>query len=92
MDVSYLVYTDDLLLISHSKKGLSQMVSIVSDAFSDIGLSLNIDKYEFLPYTVLRQLPFTVITSLSLLLIAFVGLVSLLLTIFQAYVSVLFVI
>ena len=49
-DVSYLAYADDLLLISHSKKGLSQMVSMTSDAFSDIGLSLNIDKCEFLPY------------------------------------------
>ena len=91
-NVSYLAYADDLLLISRPKKGFSKMVSIVSDAFSDIGLSINIDKCEFLPYNVLLLLPFTVITSLSLLSIVFVGLVSLLLTIFRAYVSVLFVI
>jgi len=43
-DVSYLAYAYELLLISHSKKGLSQMVSIISSVFPDIGLSLNIDK------------------------------------------------
>ena len=33
------------------------MVSIVSDAFSDIGLSLNIDKSEFLPYNCTTAIP-----------------------------------
>ena len=68
------------------------MVFIVSDAFSDIGLSLNIDKCEFLPYNCTTATPFIVMISLSLLLIVFVGLVSLFLTAFRAFVSVLFVI
>ena len=34
------------------------MFSIVSDAFSDIGVSLNIDKCEFLPYSCTTATPF----------------------------------
>ena len=56
-DASYLAYADDLLLISRSKKGLSQMVFIVFDAFSDIALSLNIDKCKFLPYNCTTATP-----------------------------------
>ena len=57
MDFSYLEYTDNLLLISHSKKDLSQMVSIASDSLSDISLSLNIDKCVFLPYNCTATTP-----------------------------------
>ena len=48
-DVSYLEYTDSLLLISRSKKDLTIRVSIASDFFSNIDLLLNIDKCVFLP-------------------------------------------
>ena len=90
-DVSYLAYADDSLLISRFKKGLSQMISTVSDAFSDIGLSLNIDKREFFPYNCTPATPLYC-NPLSLFLIVSVGLVSLLLAIFRACVCVLFVI
>ena len=49
-DVSYLAYADDLLLISRTKTGLSNMVSRVATSFSDIGLSLNVDKCKFLSF------------------------------------------
>ena len=39
------------------RKSLSQMVSIVSDAFFDIGLSLDIDKWEFFPYNCTTATP-----------------------------------
>ena len=49
-DVSYLAYADDLLLLCKSKQGLSFMVSKVLRLFSNIGLSLNVEKCEFLVF------------------------------------------
>ena len=45
-----LAHADELLVFNRSKKGLSRVVSIISDAFFDKGLALNIHKCEFLPY------------------------------------------
>ena len=49
-DVSYLAYADDLLLLCKNKQGLSLMISKVSRLFSKIGLSLNVEKCEFLVF------------------------------------------
>ena len=49
-DVSYLAYADNLLLLCKNKQGLSFMVSKVSLLFSKIGLSLNVEKCEFLVF------------------------------------------
>jgi len=51
-DISYLAYADDILLISRSKLSLSQMVHKVSSSFTKIGLSLNVDKCEYLSFNV----------------------------------------
>ena len=47
-EVSYLAYADDLLLISRSKRRLEWNVSMVGSMLSEIGLSLNTLKCEYL--------------------------------------------
>ena len=49
-DISYLVYANDILLISQSKLRLSQMANKLSSSFIKIGLSLNVGKFEYLSF------------------------------------------
>ena len=56
-DISYIAYADDILLISRTKSALSAMVSLVSQSFLNIGLSLNLDKCEFLSYNLSSSTP-----------------------------------
>ena len=49
-NVSYLAYADNILLISRTKSGLSTSVCSISTAFSNVGLTLNPDKCEFLNF------------------------------------------
>ena len=49
-DISYLVYANDILLISQSKLRLSQMANKLSYSFIKIGLSLNVGKFEYLSF------------------------------------------
>jgi len=49
-DVSYLAYAEDLSLLCKNKQDLSFMVSKVSRLISKIGLSLNVEKCEFLVF------------------------------------------
>ena len=48
VNISYLAYADDILLISRTKKGLSLSVSTVASKLHAIGLSLNLSKCEYL--------------------------------------------
>ena len=50
IDISYLAYTDDLLLISRSKSALERNVRLAGLLFKDMGLSLNIAKCEYLSF------------------------------------------
>ena len=50
VNISYLAYADDILLISRTKKGLSLSVSTVASKLYAIGLSLNLSKCEYLSF------------------------------------------
>lgn len=57
IDVSYLAYADDVLLVSRSRAGLSHSVSWISDQFRRIGLMLNVDKCEYTSFNSSACLP-----------------------------------
>ena len=46
--VSYIAYADDVLLVSFSRRGLAQNFRKLSSLLSDIGLSVNMGKCEFM--------------------------------------------
>ena len=50
VNVSYIAYADDILLLSRSRSSLSNSVSSISKHFQSVGLSLNIDKCEYLVF------------------------------------------
>ena len=50
VNISYLAYADDILLISRTKKGLSLSVSTIASKLHTIGLSLNLSKCEYLSF------------------------------------------
>ena len=50
INLSYIAYADDILLISRTRKGLSVSVSTVATNLSKIGLSLNLSKCEYLSF------------------------------------------
>ena len=49
-DLSYLAYADDVLLLSRSKADLQENLNRLLSDFQSIGLSINIDKCEFLSF------------------------------------------
>ena len=57
IDVSYLAYADDVLLVSSFRAGLSHSVSRISDQFRRIGLMLNVDKCEYISFNSSASLP-----------------------------------
>ena len=58
-NISYVTHADDILLISRTRSGLVHSVDLVSRLFSNIGLTLNVAKYEYLAFNV--KLPATVL-------------------------------
>ena len=50
INVFYIAYADDILLLSRSRSSLSNSVSSISKHFQSVGVSFNIDKCELLAF------------------------------------------